>query len=202
METLLRKMSPEVQQTMINHLEENIYPHMIVNEVGAAKGRRQLWITTAPPLTNTATWHVGFEDERLMDYIRRVSPEGFTPEAVLVTKGGGIARHRDAPYADYMGLSINLGSVRWHYERCYPTYAWQPNTPAESEPDVYDLVGGEIFAFNTKNPHWASNVDPSRWGINVWRISKKARAEYNEFMIKRANGTLDPEQLDYRVAGY
>lgn len=202
MEQYIKKISKDNQTAIIQHLEENIFPHMIVNNQGAAKGRRQLWIQTAPPLTPSAKWHVGFEDERLMKFIRSVAPEGFTPEAILVTKGGNIRRHRDASYADYRGLSLNLGKVTWYYERCYQSYNWEPDTPSETLPARYDLTGGELFLFNTKNPHWVENAHPDRWGINVWQISKNSRNAYEQFMTDRQNGDLTEEQLDYRVAGY
>lgn len=202
MEQYLRTLKPENQSAIINHLENNIYPQMIINPNGAARGRRQLWIQTAPPLNSSALWHVGFEDERLMKFITSISPEGFIPEAVLVTKGGAIRRHRDARYASYMAMSINLGKVTWYYERCNDKYHHQSNL-FESVPAArYDFTGGEVFLFNTKNPHWVDNVDPERWGINVWMISNNSRPQYYEFMERRQNGLLTEEELDYKVAGY
>ena len=62
MEEYIRTISPDNQKLIIYYLNESILPHMIVNPQGAAKGRRQLWIQTAPPLTATTPWHVGFED--------------------------------------------------------------------------------------------------------------------------------------------
>lgn len=202
MEQYIKTISPENQQSLIQHLEDNIYPQMIINPQGAAKGRRQLWIGIAPPLNSSALWHNGFQDDRLFDYIRRIAPEGFTPEAILVTKGGNIRRHRDASYADYKGMSINLGKVTWYYERLYQDYSYG-STFGESAPaGRWDLTGGEVFMFNTKNPHWVENAHPDRWGINVWQISPKARDTYEKFIQDRANGLLTEEQLDYKVAGY
>ena len=202
MEEYIRTISPQNQQVIIDYLNESILPHMIINPQGAAKGRRQLWIQTAPPLTATTPWHVGYKDERIMNYVRSIAPEGFIPEAVLLTKGGNIKRHRDARYADYRGMSINLGKVTWYYERLYQDYAYG-STFGESAPaGRWDLTGGEVFMFNTKNPHWVENAHPDRWGINVWQISKNTRDEYDKFMEDRANGNLTEEQLDYKVAGY
>jgi hypothetical protein len=193
---------PETQKTITDYLNESILPHMIINPSGAAKGRCQLWIQTAAPLMAGVPFHVGYEDERIMNFIRSIAPEGFTPEAVLVTKGGNIRRHRDARYGDYRGMSINLGKVTWYYEPCNNRYSWQPGIPESVTPIRYDLTGGEVFFFNTKNPHWVENAHPDRWSFNVWQISKNSRDEYNEFMEHRANGTLTEEQLDYKVAGY
>jgi len=202
MEEYIKTISADNQKSIVDYLNETILPHMIINSQGAAKGRRQLWIQTAPPLTSSATWHVGFEDERIMNYIRLISPPGFTPEAVLVTKGGNIRRHRDARYADYRGMSINLGKVTWYYERSNDQYFWQPGLHESVPVGRYDLTGGEVFMFNTKNPHWVENAHPDRWGINVWQISKNTRDDYDKFMENRANGNLTEEQLDYKVAGY
>lgn len=202
MEKYIKTISPTIRQTIVDYLNEKIYPEMIINDKGSAKGRRQLWIQTAPPLNSTAKWHVGFEDERIMNYVRSIAPEGFTPEAVLVTKGGNIKRHRDATYGDYLGMSINLGKVTWYYERCNDQYFWQPGITESIPAARYDLTGGEVFMFNTKNPHWVENAHPERWGINVWQISKNSRQEYEQFMIDRANGNLTPDQLNYKVAGY
>jgi hypothetical protein len=202
MEQYIKTISADNQKSIVDYLNETILPHMIINSQGAAKGRRQLWIQTAPPLTSSATWHVGFEDERIMNYIRLISPPGFTPEAVLVTKGGNIKRHRDARYADYRGMSINLGKVTWYYERSNDQYFWQPGLHESVPVGRYDLTGGEVFMFNTKNPHWVENAHPDRWGINVWQISKNTRDDYDKFMENRANGNLTEEQLDYKVAGY
>jgi hypothetical protein len=202
MEEYIKTISADNQKSIVDYLNETILPHMIINSQGAAKGRRQLWIQTAPPLTSSATWHVGFEDERIMNYIRLISPPGFTPEAVLVTKGGNIKRHRDARYADYRGMSINLGKVTWYYERSNDQYFWQPGLHESVPVGRYDLTGGEVFMFNTKNPHWVENAHPDRWGINVWQISKNTRDDYDKFMENRANGNLTEEQLDYKVAGY
>ena len=49
MEEYIRTISPDNQKVIIDYLNESILPHMIVNPQGAAKGRRQLWIQTAPP---------------------------------------------------------------------------------------------------------------------------------------------------------
>ena len=202
MEEYIGTIPLENRLPIIDYLNESILPHMIINPQGAAKGRCQLWIQTAPPLMATTPWHVGYEDERIMNYVRSIAPEGFTPEAVLVTKGGNISRHRDARFADYRGMSINLGKVTWYYERSNDQYFWQPGV-AESVPaGRYDLTGGEVFMFNTKNPHWVEDAHQDRWGINVWQISKNTRSDYNKFMEQRANGSLTQEQLNYKVAGY
>lgn len=202
MEQYIKTISPENQKAMIDHLNETVLPHMIINPRGSAKGRRQIWIKTATPIQPSGKFHVGLEDDRLVNYINKLAPEGFIPETILVTKGGVIRRHRDASTLSWKGMSINLGQITWYYERNYQDYSWSP-TDYESVPaGRWDLIGGEVFMFNTKNAHWVENAHPERWGINVWMISDKARTEYEEFITQRAAGTLPEDQLDFKTAGY
>lgn len=202
MEQYIRTITPKNQQALIDHLNETVLPHMIINPRGSAKGRRQIWVETATPIQSSGQFRVGLQNDRLVDYIERLAPEGFTPETILVTKGGLIRRHRDASTLSWKGMSINLGHVTWCYEPNYPDYCWSPVEHETVPPGRWNLTGGEVFMFNTKNAHWVENVDPERWGINVWMISDKARTEYQHFLSQRAAGTLSEEQLDFRTAGY
>lgn len=202
MEQYIKTISPENQKVIIDHLNETVLPHMIINPRGSAKGRRQIWVKTATPIQPSGKFHVGLEDDRLVNYINKLAPEGFTPETILVTKGGVIRRHRDASTLSWQGMSINLGQVTWYYERSYQSYFWSPTDFETVPPGRWDLTGGEVFMFNTKNAHWVENAHPERWGINVWMVSDKSRTEYEEFMAQRAAGTLSEEQLDFKTAGY
>lgn len=202
MEQYIKTISPENQKAMIDHLNETVLPHMIINPRGSAKGRRQIWIKTATPIQPSGKFHVGLEDDRLVNFINKLAPEGFTPETILVTKAGVIRRHRDASTLSWQGMSINLGQITWYYERNYQDYAWSPTDHEVIPAGRWDLTGGEVFMFNTKNAHWVENAHPERWGINVWMVSDKSRTEYEEFMAQRAAGTLSEEQLDFKTAGY
>jgi hypothetical protein len=63
-------------------------------------------------------------------------------------------------------------------------YKWVPEDQQINPPEVtkIDMTGGEVFEFNCKNIHWTENVDPNRWGINLWTISKNSRLQFNQFL--------------------
>ena len=86
MEEYIRTIPPQTQQVIIDYLNESIYPEMIINPQGAAKGRRQLWIQTAPPLTATTPWHVGYEDERIMNFFVLLHPKDLLLRLCLLPK--------------------------------------------------------------------------------------------------------------------
>ena len=167
-----------------NHLNSN-YEHSLGQDVSNyAPGRRRSWLMYEAPLSDSLTFQPAIQDERLWSWISRVCATfNWTPELGLISKGGQIAAHRDAAYADFRSIGINLGPVTWCYERSYPFYNWVNNDEQINPPELtkINMVGGEVFEFNCKNRHWTENVDPNRWGINLWRVSKKKRAEFDQF---------------------
>ena len=157
---------------IVQYLDKNIEPLLETKPSGYAKGRNQLWLNYSPDLNTNPTFVLAHIDERIWNYIKSKSPQWFTPHVALITKGGGIAPHRDATYANYPAMSINLGKVTWHYEPSRPDYSHHSTSDRAPAMSV-DLTGGEVFMFNCKNMHWVTNVDPNRWSINVWTISPK-----------------------------
>jgi hypothetical protein len=129
----------------------------------------------------------------------------FDPEVALLHVGGadcgepevspmegnggqcGIRQHRDAGYADYRAVGINLhgeATFGYHYQYLYDDrWSKEQNNPAPLQ--HVEMTSGTCVIFNCKNPHFAQ-VGPNRWCINAWRISKKRRADYDNFIATSA----------------
>ena len=149
-----------------------------------APGRKRSWLQYEAPLGTTMPWRKANQDGELWSEILEIGKEiGFIPELGLASIGGTISPHRDAAYADYKAIGINLGSTTFGYEKAYPEYRWVPQAQLVNPTQVSetDLVGGEVYEFNCKNLHWTSNVSPTRWAINLWQVSNKQRSQYETF---------------------
>jgi len=179
MREYLKTIHQETVNTITDYLDNNIQPLLKTKENGYAKGRNQLWLNYDPDFTTDPQFILAHIDNRIWSFIKNNSPDWFTPHVALITKGGSIKPHRDATYAGYPAMSINLGKVTWHYENTRPDYGHI--STCDRAPDMRaDLTGGEIFMFNCKNMHWVTNVDPERWSINVWTISNKAMPAFEK----------------------
>jgi hypothetical protein len=161
------------------------------------------WVGAEAPLTDNRTFTPApFDhDSRLWIWLEKFCQTylNFTPEIALLHVGGadcsdpeeappdghggecGIRRHRDAAYADYRAVGINLvGEATFGYQSFYPeqdkwTAQAQQNKDAKLE--HVNMTAGTCVVLNCKNPHFAQ-VGPNRWCINAWRISTKRRAEF------------------------
>lgn len=96
----------------------------------------------------------------------------------------GIRRHRDAAYADFCAVGINLkGEATFGYQSYYP-YQDKWTRPEEQNKNAVlehvKMIDGTCVKFNCKNPHFAQ-VGANRWCINAWRISAKRRDEFNAY---------------------
>jgi len=179
MKQYLRTINQDTVTTIVDYLNENIEPLLTTKQKGYAKGRNQIWLNYEPDLTPKPDFYLAHTDERIWNYIKTQTPDWFTPHVALITKGGGIAPHRDATYAGYPAMGINLGKVTWHYENSRPEY--DHLCTSDRAPDMRaDFTGGEVFMFNCKNMHWVTNVDPDRWSINVWTISNTAMRAFEK----------------------
>jgi hypothetical protein len=137
-------------------------------------------------LVKFCQYHMNFEPEVALLHVGGANcgdPEE-TPEQ---GSGGecGILRHRDAAYADFRAIGINLqGEATFGYQSFYPfqdRYT-KPDEQNKTAPlEHVKMTSGTMVAFNCKNPHFAQ-VGPNRWCINAWRISEKRRKEYEAFM--------------------
>lgn len=182
----LAKISQENVDSLVEYLNNNYADNLGTDVSNYAKGRRRSWLQYEGPLSDERSFEPGIQDERIWNYVTKLcSKFDWEPELGLISRGGKITRHRDAAYADFRSIGINLGKVTWCYERIYPMYAWVPSeqTLNPTEISKIEMTGGEVFEFNCKNPHWTENVDPDRWGINLWRVSRKKRSEFETFKL-------------------
>lgn len=177
--------SPERVQKAVRYLDDNV-EHLLQHDVSNyAPGRARIWFPYEAPLSDNQTFKLGIPDQKLWTFVKNICATfGWEPEAALVSKGGEISAHRDAAYADFRSIGINLGSVTWCYERIYPNFGWARPEECINPSEIIKtpMTGGEVFEFNCKNPHWTEDVDPNRWAINAWRISSKKRKEFNDFV--------------------
>jgi hypothetical protein len=179
---LLMTINPAIMAQIVDTLNKEIEPLLKADVSNYAKGRMRVWLEAEAPLSATRPWVAGVHHERLWDYLTRITaPFGFTPDLALVSKGGSITEHRDASYAQYRSLGLNLGVATFHYRQVYPGMAWSKDQNQNATEEVYSLTGGELFEFNCKNPHAVSHVDAERWSINMWEVSNKEIARFNAF---------------------
>ena len=184
---IITTLQPEHVANIVEYLEQNIEPKLGIDVSSYASGRRRLWFPYEAPLSDYRNYQVACQDEIIWAHMKYIcSAFNWKPELGLVSKGGTITPHRDAAYADFRSIGINLGKVTWCYSRSYPMYSWVPKNQQLDPPEVskIEMIGGEVFEFNCKNLHWIENVDPDRWGFNLWRISKKGRSKFENFQNK------------------
>lgn len=166
-----------------------------------AKGRLRAWIGLEAPLSKSQQFRpapFGY-DSVLWKWLQGFCQEhlNFDPEIGLLHVGGadcsdpeerpengrngecGIAEHRDASYADYRAVGINLAGVAvFGYRPCYPLHdRWSAEQDMAARIQHVRMVPGSCVVFNCKNPHFAQ-VGPNRWCVNAWRISPKLRADF------------------------
>jgi len=172
MTIMLAKIDQSVVKTMVDYFNEHIDPLLGVDVSNYAKGRRRAWLQYEAPLSAARPWLPGLRDQRIWTYVQTVCrPHKFSPDVGLVSKGGVIGPHRDASSLCAHAFSINLGKVTW----CFGE---------EGAEQKVDLVGGEIFSFNSKVRHWVENVHPERWAINLWNVSPKEYDRYQDIKMR------------------
>ena len=182
---IIKTISPENVANIIQYLEENIEPNLGTDVSNYAPSRRRSWFPYEAPLSEVQDYKLGFQDDRIWNYVTGLcSTFNWEPDLGLVSKGGTIKPHRDAAYADFRSVGINLGSVTWCYSKAYPMYNWVPEDQQINPPEVtkIQMTGGEVFEFNCKNLHWTEDVDPDRWAFNLWRVSNKGRSKFESFL--------------------
>lgn len=172
MTQMLTKIHPDVVSTIVSYFNEHLDPLLVTDVSRYAPGRRRLWLQYEAPLAASRPWLPGHRDQRIWTYIQSICrPYRFSPDFGLVSKGGQIGPHRDASALCAHAVSINLGSVTW----CMGE---------KEQVEKIDLVGGEVFSFNSKNVHWVENVDPQRWAINLWNVSNIETQRYQQIKIQ------------------
>jgi len=163
---------------IVTHLENNSV-HLEQDISNYAKGRQRYWLNYKWDLANRHFSH-GVKDTRLWNFCKEIFPKA---DLGLVVYGGvGIDLHRDDSYADWRGVGINLGEIEaWVYDCQYPNFHWTPTTN-ESNPKRYKMNPGDVFQFNTKNPHSALNPAEDRWAIFLWHVNRKFRNKFEAFV--------------------
>jgi len=182
---IITTISPERVAKAVQYLEENIVPQLGTDVSNYAPGRSRVWFPYEAPLSEARDYQLACQDDKIWTFVKNIcSTFEWEPELGLVSKGGTINSHRDAAYADFRSIGINLGKVTWCYERIYPNFGWARPEDCLNPSEIIKvpMTGGEVFEFNCKNPHWTEDVDPNRWAFNMWRISNKGRSKFENFL--------------------
>jgi hypothetical protein len=182
---IITTISPERVAKAVEYLNQTIDPILGTDVSNYAPGRRRIWFPYEAPLSEARDYQLACQDDKIWTFVKNIcSTFDWEPELGLVSKGGLITPHRDAAYADFRSIGINLGPVTWCYSRSYPMYKWVPDDQLINPPEVtkVQMTGGEVFEFNCKNLHWTEDVHPDRWSFNLWRISNKGRSKFDNFI--------------------
>lgn len=146
-----------------------------------ARGRQRTWLNMHWDLKDRKfTKENCLRDARMWEVLKKIWPEA---EIGLLTYSGeenpvGIKLHRDDSYADYESWGVQLsGRCEFLYMGGYRNFCWDQEVDDEAE-QSFELGPGDIFQFNCKNRHSAV-PGPGRYAINLWKISKKFRTEYD-----------------------
>lgn len=149
-----------------------------------ARGRQRTWLNAHWDLKNkTFDREQCFINAELWSILKDVWPDA---DIGLLTYSGdanpiGIKLHRDDSYADYESYGIQLsGTCEFLYMGGYRDFKWEMNPEPESQRS-FQLKPGDVFRFNCKNRHSAI-PSQGRYAINLWKVSKKFKAEYDRVM--------------------
>lgn len=162
-------------------LESTVKAHLKPDVSGYARGRMRVWLDVEPSLTDPVRLSKGlpvseFVKQRLFDLI------GWSFDYALVTYSGdekpiGITPHRDARYADYEAVGLNVsGTCDFSYWEGRKSFG-KSRSVVEHHPHVDPpthslfLEPGDVIRFNCKNLH-SAQPSACRWNINFWRASR------------------------------
>lgn len=190
----------DIDPKVIDYLTAN-KARLVPDVSNYARGRYRAWIGLEAPLTDVQPFRkaqFGYDDflwRWLYEFCQ--TNLNFEPEIGLVHIGGancgdpqdnpldgrggecGIKTHRDAGYADFRAVGINLiGEATFGYIPSYPHQdRWSKDQNVNAKIETVKMIPGTCVLFNCKNPHFAQ-VGPNRWCINAWRIRDKRRKEF------------------------
>ena len=165
-------------------LDGQIRPALVPDVSAYASGRLRCWLRTEPPLSTSQHEKPGF---KVQDGIwRRLEQLIDWPfDFCLVTYSGamatGIEPHRDASYADYEAVGLN---VTGSFGQARDTHGYNPAKDAPTH--VLELSPGNVIRFNCKNVHGAK-PSAHRWAMNFWRRKpdeKRAMTQQGMFNAK------------------
>ena len=145
---IIHQLKPKTTQLIVKHL--NKHKDRLKPDVSAyARGRQRYWLQKEWRLDKKC-YQNGIKDKRLWTFCKAIFPEA---DLGLVVYGDiGIKVHRDG----------------WYYDNQYPNFSWSKKTNPSS-PEIFKVKPGDIFEFNTKNPHAAIKPQPDRWAIFLWK---------------------------------
>lgn len=193
-----------INENVVKYIES--YRHLLTPDFSSyANERKRAWIGVEGSLSDNQPFReapFGY-DTMLWKWLHWfcVKNLDFEPELALLHVGGadcsdpedepingpggecGIKQHRDAGYADYRAIGINLAGEATFGYRCeyIEQDKWTKERNANPEVEYVKMIPGTCVGFNCKNPHFAQ-VGPNRWCINAWRVSNKRRDDYEQFL--------------------
>ena len=190
MVTILSQLKTIDQVLLILYLQQKQQQNLKPDVSSYAKGRLRSWLRAEWDLREKRFRRTN-EDEWLWNYLSNFLPEDFRPDLGLIIYGEtGIQLHRDAMYADYRAITINLGAGIFVYDGQYPEFRWtQRKNPSRQTTHTWE--GGEVVEFNCKNPHAMVNPDPSRWAIVLWQVKGDKVRQFEEqtgYKVSRIRG--------------
>lgn len=160
-------------------LESTIKPQLKADVSSYARGRRIAWLRFEPMLFKPYNIIPGIPiSDKIWNRLAELIQWPF--DFCLVTYSGdgengiGIQSHRDAGYADYEAVGLNVnGDCEFRYWQesegyGYSAYRKQLNPDVDAPTHILQLKEGYLFRFNCKNPH-AALPGLGRWGMNFWR---------------------------------
>ncbi len=170
---IINTLKQETMAEVISHLNNNLQ-RLTPDKSTYSPGRQKYWLQSEWDLKDRI-FRPAVKDERLWTFCKRAMPEA---DLGLVVYGEiGIKPHRDDSYADWRGVGINLGEMEsWYYDAQYPELKWTKETNP-SAPRNIKVLPGQVFEFNTKNPHGANNPAHDRWAIFLWKIKQQYRSQ-------------------------
>lgn len=171
-----------ISQEEIDEMLSIVKTAQLTSDVSSyARGRQRIWLNMNWDLKKRKFDRDNdcFRDDRLWSMILNVWPEA---EIGLLTYSGdkdpkGIFLHRDDSYADNESWGIQLtGTCKFVYMDKVDKS--DPNNSEEIRQEL-DLNPGDVFRFDCKCRHSAV-PSTGRYAINLWKISKKFRRDYED----------------------
>jgi hypothetical protein len=159
-------------------LEQVVRPLLRPDVSNYAKGRLREWVNLEPTLTSptrllTSKLQLS---TKIIARLKELIEWDF--RFALITYSGdkiatGISKHRDASYADYEAMGLNLGEARFDYWMERESFGYSRGSVAETKDPTQSLIlrPGEVIRFNCKNPH-ACSPSLKRWNINFWKAKE------------------------------
>ena len=150
--TGIRRPLPIDPDTVRDHIDRHVAPHLAPDVSSYAPGRRRAWLQIETPIGPTRPWHPGLASHRLRPWLvavwRRIDP-ATEPDLGLCTSGAtAIPCHRDASCAHPRAVLVYLGPCTLCIDRERDSANGCP-----CDPFSLGLHGGEVLTFDRKHRH-------------------------------------------------